>query len=107
MLMRSDILNSRYFVEAMGVDEDTNRGIFEKLVNENVLIVEKDAYKVNKDVLVKFVLPKYMGIKESSPHGNSMVIDGAAGSVVKRKADPTKVKSKKRKVSDSAATLQI
>jgi len=115
MLMHSDILESRCFVEAMGVDEDTNRGIFEKLVSENVVIVEKDAYMVNKEVLVKFALPKYMAIKESSPQGNDMMVDkadaksfdGAVSSVVKRKAESTKVKNKKRKVSDTEVTLKI
>jgi len=114
MLMHRDILDSHCFAEAMGVDEETNQGIFKKLVNENVVIVEKDAYKVNKEVLVKFALPKYMAIKESSPYGNGIVVDkadnknfdGASGTVVKRKAELTKVKSMKRKVSETLATLQ-
>merc|ERR1719357_1014872 len=99
MLMHNDIVYSRYFVEVMGVDEDTNQGIITKLVNENVVVLENDAYKVNKEALMKFALPRYMGIK-------GMSYDGASTSVVKRKSEPTNVKSKKRKVSDIEATHQ-
>ena len=115
MLMQRDILYSWCIVEAVGVDEDTSQGIVTKLVNERVVFVEKDFFKVNKEVLEKFALPKYMGIKESQPHRKGVVItktdnmsvDGASRSVVKRKTEASKVESKKTKVSNIEATHQM
>merc|ERR1711915_828077 len=105
MLIHRDIVSSLFFVEATGVDEDTIQGIFTKLVNENVVsFVENNAYKVNKEVLEKFALPKYMGIKESQTQIDNSSFYGASTSVVKRKSEPTNVNIKKTKVSDTEAT---
>eukprot|EP00092_Neocalanus_flemingeri_P005749 GFUD01006189.1.p1 GENE.GFUD01006189.1~~GFUD01006189.1.p1 ORF type:complete len:573 (+),score=183.31 GFUD01006189.1:62-1780(+) len=64
LLCQVDVVTLHQVTDRLGVELDTAGAVLQKLTEEGCLVVEGEAWVVQRDLLLSTFLPKYLGIKK-------------------------------------------